>query len=100
VNDLLISHWSGFNRSTGFHYDRQPGEPPLAKKHEISWNGYPLPMGVRITDIDSSAKPPSNGQNTYDSTEEKLKKDSIYNKRRSRDRKRAWDNQATKQITD
>jgi hypothetical protein len=100
VNDLLISHWNGFNRSTGFHYDRQPGEPPLAKKHEISWNGYPLPMGVRITDIDSSAKPPSNGQNTYDSTEEKLKKDSIYNNRRSRDRKRTWDNQATKQITD
>ena len=100
MNDLLISNWNGFNRSTGFHYDRQPGEPPLAKKHEISWNGYPLPMGVRITDIDLSAKPPSNGQNTYDSTEEKLQKDSIYNKGRSRARKRTWDNQATKQIAD
>jgi hypothetical protein len=100
VNDLLISNWNGFNQSTGFHYDRQPGEPPLAKKHEISWNGYSLPMGVRITDIDSSAKPPSNGQNTYDSTDEKLKKDSIYNNRRSRDRRRTWDNEATKQITD
>jgi len=66
VNDFLISHWSGFNQSTGFHYDRQPGEPRLAKKHEISWNGYPLPMGLRITDLDFSTTPMANGQLNWD----------------------------------
>ena len=66
MNDLLISHWSGFNRSTGLQHDREPGSAPLAKKHEISWNGYPLPMGLRITDLDFSATPVSNGQLDWD----------------------------------
>jgi hypothetical protein len=66
MKDLLISHWNGFNRSSGLQYDREPGTAPLAKKHEISWNGYPLPIGLRITDLDFSTTPMANGQLNWD----------------------------------
>lgn len=47
---LAVEAW-GFNDSSGHHRDRvDVGDRP-AKDGEISWNGYPLPQGLRITDI-------------------------------------------------
>jgi len=38
------------NESSGNPYAYEDRGEPLANKWEISWNGYPLPRTLRITD--------------------------------------------------
>lgn len=50
TNDLHTTI-NGLKEEGGYRdYREWKGDPP-AKRHEISWNGYPLPVGLRITDI-------------------------------------------------
>ena len=47
----ILTGGEGFNNSSGLYRDRQDLGDPVANPTEISWNGYPLPRGLRITDI-------------------------------------------------
>jgi hypothetical protein len=51
MNQDITSGAQSPNDSSGLHRDRVWKGDPEAKNHEISWNGYPIPLGVRVTGI-------------------------------------------------
>ena len=51
MNQDITSGAQSANQSSGLNRDMEGRYDPEAKKWELSWNGYPLPRGVRINDI-------------------------------------------------
>lgn len=74
----------GFNEGSGLNYNRESGESARAKDSEIQWNGYPLPFGLRVTDLPSNVNVPAHNK-TLDWEKvdlDRSEKEQIYRKER------------------